>query len=129
MDVNDSTTTGSNPPMTGAAQRAGNQILGILYLFTLGVVCVNSGDWVHLLWSVQFSLAGLFLGAGLLLVQVWPDQRRQHPAPFWGRNGASVALLAAVVLGSLPILFALLPLNIYPVGPTPIRPALPSSRM
>lgn len=87
----------------------GHHVLGLLFVLTLALLWNASGDWVHLLWSVQYPLAGLWLGAGLLLVRVWPDDRRERPALLRGWNGAVVALLALLVLGSVPVLLTSIP--------------------
>jgi len=87
-----------------------------LCVLTLVAFFFSSGDWVHLMWTVQYPLAGLFFGAGLLLPQVWPEDRRQHPELTRGWNGAAVALLALVVLGAIPLLLTATGIGSRPAG-------------
>lgn len=102
-----------------AVERLGHRILALLFLLTLEVFWFSSRDWMHTLWSIQLPLSGLVLGSGVLLVRVWPEDRVREGALPHGWNGAAVALVGFLVLGSLPILLALLPLDTRPVG----RPA------
>jgi len=96
--------------------RAGHRVLGLLFILTLTAFLFSAGDWMHMLWNVQYPLAGLLLGSGLLLVRVWPGERRQHPGPARGWNGAVVALIAVVVLGAVPLLLASSPIEPFPTG-------------
>jgi hypothetical protein len=72
-------------------------------------------DWVHLFWSAQIPLVGLFLGSGALLCRTWrvdsenaasaaPSEesirRKRHG---WTRNGAFLFLAMTVTLGLAPL--------------------------
>ena len=67
-------------------------------------------------------LLALFSGSGLLLVRVWPEERRHFPGPLPERDGAAVALFAAIVLGSIPLLIAVSPIEPWPKDNIEISP-------
>lgn len=82
----------------------------------LGVLAAST-DWVHLFWSVQYPMLGLLVGAGLLLVRTWEaDRRATSPGLLQRWNGATVAVLAAVALGTLPVFFVSLWPGALPAG-------------
>jgi hypothetical protein len=73
-------------------------------------------DWVHLYWSAQIPLVGLFFGSGALLCRTWradiedsaiaesgetPLRRERR---WWNVNGAVLFLGMAVTLGIAPLL-------------------------
>ena len=89
-----------------AILRLGRYALGLQLALALGAFYSTAGDWVHLLWNVKYPLAGLFLGSGLLLVQVWPDDEAQGPPEPRRWNGALVAGFAVALLGGVPLLLS-----------------------
>ncbi len=94
----------------------GLSILAAVVVASLMSIVANSGDWVHLLWSVWYPLHGFWLGAGLLLVLVWPEDRRLHPGLLRDRNGATVFLLGSLAIGLLPVLLITAFGDAQPVG-------------
>ncbi|MHC4895227.1 MAG: hypothetical protein ACYTFV_18180 [Planctomycetota bacterium] len=102
----------ARPSWSATALRAGRRALGLLCVAVLAGFAFSSGDWVHSLWSIQFPLVGLLFGSGLILVRVWPEDRRTQPSLLSDSNGATVALVTATVLGAMPLLLTLLPFDV-----------------
>lgn len=99
------------------AVRFGHLALAAFAALTFLGVLAASTDWVHLLWSVQYPMLGLLVGAGLLLVRTWEaDRRATSPGLLQRWNGATVALLAAALLGGLPVLLVSLWPDALPAG-------------
>jgi len=96
----------------------GLKLLMAVGVLTLSLFLISAGDWVHVLWNVEFPLVLMFSGAGLLLVRVWPEERRQLART----NGAAVALLAIAGLGSIPFLIAVSPIEPRPTDNMEISP-------
>lgn len=112
------------PARSALTLRAGHRLLGLLVLLSLATFLFSSGNWNHSLWSVQFPLFGLLFGSGLLLVRVWRDDRCQYPDLLHGRNGATVALLTLLVLGSLTFALPWLRTGAHQQSPGAPVPAL-----
>ncbi len=106
----------SGAPGSGLMIRMGRWLLGLQMLSVLVIFGFSAQDWVHTFWSIQYPLLGLCFGAGPLLVDVWPEDRRLHGRSRSRWNGATLALVAALTLGSLPVLLALSPIDPHPVG-------------
>jgi len=104
------------PETSGVALRAGRFYLGLLCLLALESFFLSHGDWVHSLWSIQFPLYGLLFGSGLILIQVWPEDRRQQPSLSRGWNGATIAFVTVVALGAMPLLLTVLPFDVRPLA-------------
>ena len=100
----------------GQPMVAGLAILAVVVVFTLMSIVANSGDWVHLLWSAWFPLHGIWLGSGLLLVLVWPDDRKLGPTLPRGWNGATAFLCISLAVGLLPVLLITVFGDAHPVG-------------
>lgn len=100
----------------GQPMVAGLSILAAAVVFTFASIVANSGDWVHLLWSAWFPLHGIWLGSGLLLVLVWPDDRKLGPSLPRGWNGATVFLCISLAIGLLPVLLITVFGDAQPVG-------------
>lgn len=81
--------------------RAGHRLLGLLLLLAVTNFFFSDGDWMHSLWSVQFPMIGWFLGSGLLLTRVWPEDRAPASGPAGEWNGALLALISLLILGLL----------------------------
>ncbi len=102
--------------------RSGVRALGILAVLALAMFGFTHGDWVHTLWNIQFSLAGLFFGSGILLLSVWPEERRLVPGTLANRNGAWIAFLAVALIGVFPLLLTLSPIEPWPPSNMEIAP-------
>ena len=102
----------ARPAWSEAALRAGLRALGLLCVAVLAGFAFSSGDWVHSLWSIQFPFVGLLFGSGLILVRVWPEDRRAQPSLLSDFNGETIAFVTAAVLGAMPLLLTLLPFDV-----------------
>jgi|GEM_PF-2763522 len=88
----------------------------VVLLWFLGLVCVpiaGFGDWVHLFWSIQVPLVGLFLCSGLLRVEtehprVWDGASRGSALRRCASPCSMFFMLASLGLASL-ILVSLFP--------------------
>lgn len=109
----------SFPRRAAGSSRAGLGVVALLYALTLTSFAFSAGDWVHLLWNVEFPILGLLFCSGLLLVRVWPDERVPSSPTMRGPGGAPVVLLAFFVLAAVPIGVALAPMEPFPMGRTP----------
>lgn len=102
----------ARPAWSETALRAGLRALGLLCVAVLAGFVFSFGDWVHSLWSIQFSLIGLLSGSGLILVRVWPEDRRPQPTLLRGWNGGTIAFVTATALGAMPLLLTVLPFDV-----------------
>jgi hypothetical protein len=96
--------------------RLGQRLLCVMGAFSLVLVLARRNDWVHLQWSVTYPMWGMFTGVGLLLLQTWPRDRALRPAAWYGRNGATIALVWLLALGVLPPVLAHALCEPFPVG-------------
>src|SRR5687768_13427268 len=67
---------------TRRAQRFGEPILLTLWASAIAIAVLlrfDRTDWVHLFWSAQAPLVGLFLGSGSLLVRTWTGRAIAGP--------------------------------------------------
>lgn len=102
---------------SSAAVQVGHVTLLVSAAVTVVGMLACSTNWVHLFWSVQFPMLGLFLGAGLLLLRTWEEDRRATSPGLLARwNGATLAVVGAVALGSLPVLIVSLWPDAFPPG-------------
>jgi hypothetical protein len=102
----------ARPAWSETALRGGHRALGLLCVAVFAAFVFSRGDWVHSLWSIQFPLIGLMFGSGLILVQVWPEDRRAQPTLLRGWNGATIAFVTTAALGATPLLLTVLPFDV-----------------
>lgn len=106
----------ARPARSEAALRAGHRALGLLCLSALAAFLFSFGDWVHSLWSIEYPLFGLLFGSGLVLVRIWPEDRKLQPNLLRGWSGATLAFVTVGALGALPLLLTVLPFDVRPLA-------------
>jgi hypothetical protein len=85
-------------------------------LFAL-VDWTDERDWVHLFWSAQIPLVGLFLCSGVLLCRTWRDDAEAiGGARPRARSGASLFLLMTLTLGLAPLVLEIVLPEAPPTG-------------
>lgn len=95
----------ARPGIRAGQVRSGRRLLALLLVSSVASFFESRGDWVHSLWSVQYPIVGLLFGSGLLLVPGGASGMKIEP----GGRGLTVAFVAALALGLLPLLLIVLP--------------------